>query len=126
MATWETVCEIVSALPGAELDPPGRENPAWRVNGKVIVRRNPRLRVPGEEAIRRRRGELVTIRVDRSELEALQYEDPDTFFITPHWQGARSVLAWLQDVDADQLRELLVDAWRARAPKRLVREFDQR
>jgi hypothetical protein len=51
-ATWQKVCKIVAALPGTELDPPGGHHaPAWRVHGKVIVRLNPRLRVPGEEAI---------------------------------------------------------------------------
>jgi hypothetical protein len=124
VATWETVCEIVAALPGTELDPPERDNPAWRVNGKALVRRNPRLRIPGEDAVRRRRGELVAIRTDRGEREALLQEDPETFFITPHWESSPSVLAWLADVDAQQLRELLTDAWLARAPKRLVRELE--
>ncbi len=64
VVTWETVCEIVAALPGTELDPADRDNPAWRVNGKVIVRRNPRLRVPGDEAMRRDRGEVVAVRTD--------------------------------------------------------------
>ncbi len=125
MATWETVCEIVGSLPGGELDPPDRDNPAWRVNGKVIVRRNPRMRVADEEEVRRIRGELVAIRTDRGEREALLHEDPGTFFITPHWESSPSVLAWLADVDAEQLRELLTDAWRARAPRRVVRRFDE-
>jgi hypothetical protein len=53
VATWETVCELVAALPGAVLDPDEHDNPAWHINGKVLVRRNPRLRVPNEEALRR-------------------------------------------------------------------------
>lgn len=64
MATWEKVCELVEALPGTELDT-GRDNPAWRVNGKVLIRRNPRMRVPDEQAIRLRRGELIAIRAER-------------------------------------------------------------
>ena len=126
MATWETVCEIVAALPGTELDPPGRHPAAWRVNGKVLVRNNPRLRIAGEEAIRRRGGELVAIRTDRGEREALLQEDPDTFFITPHWEHGTSILVWLATVDTQQLRELLIDAWHARAPKRLIRELEDR
>ena len=31
------------------------------------------------------------------------------------------MLVWLACADAEQLRELLTDAWRARAPKRLAR-----
>lgn len=124
MSTWEKVCEIAAALPEAELDS-GSEHPAWRVDGKVLVRRNPRMRVPEEEAIRHRRGELIAIRTERGERAALLHEDPDTFFITPHWETSPSVLAWLAEVDDDQLRELIVDAWLARAPKRLVREWEQ-
>jgi hypothetical protein len=125
MATWETVCEIMKALPGTELDPPQEDAPAWRVNGKVLARHNPRLRVPGEEAMRSRHGDLVAIRVfDRGERDALLRQEPQVFFITPHWQTSPSVLAWLADLPDDLLRELLTDAWRSRAPKRLVRQLD--
>jgi hypothetical protein len=126
MATWETVCEIVSALPGTELDPPPATNPAWRVKGNVLARRNPRLRVPDEEPVRRARGELVAIRVDRDEREFLVRQDPETFFITPHWETSPFVLVWLATARTEQLRELVIDAWRAQAPKRLLRELEGR
>jgi hypothetical protein len=118
------VCDIVAALPGTVLDPPERDNAAWRVKDAVLVRRSPRLRVPDEEAIRQARGELVSIRVDRSEREALLQQDPGTFFITPHWESSPCVLVWLTTADPAELRELLVDAWRLLAPKRVVREWD--
>ena len=126
MATWETVCEIVGALPATALDPDDRDNPAWRVDGKVLVRRNPRLRIPNEDALRRERGEVVAIRTERALREALLAEDPDTFFVTPHWRTNPSVLVWLDTVSTDDLHELIVEAWRARAPKRLVWEWDSR
>jgi hypothetical protein len=123
--TWESVCAFMATLPATELDPPPRENPAWRVNGKVLVRLNPRLRVPEEEQLRHERGELIAVHVDREERELLIGSEPDTFFITPHWQTSPSVLVWLATADDGRLRELLVDAWRLRAPKRLVRAFDR-
>jgi hypothetical protein len=118
------VCEIVGGLPGTELDT-GTEHPAWRLGGKVLVRRNPRLRVPGEEETRRSRGELVAIRTDYGEREELMRMDPNTFFITPHWRTSPSVLVWLETVDPELLGELVVDAWRGRAPKRVVREWEE-
>ena len=118
MASWEDVCEIAAALPGTELDA-GVDNPAWRVNGKVLVRLNPRLRTPDEEERRAAGGELASIWVDRDERELLLRDDPDTFFSTPHWLTSPHVLAWLARLQTAQLRELLTDAWRARAPKRL-------
>lgn len=90
----------------------------------MLVRRNPRLRVPNEEALRRNRGEVIAIRADRGLREALVEEDPDTFFVTPHWQTSPSVLVWLDTVSTDELHELVVEAWRARAPKHLVRKWD--
>ena len=124
MATWETVCAMVAALPGTVLDADGRPNPAWRVNGTVLVRRDPNLRVPGEEALRRDRGEVVAIRAERGLREALLAENPQTFFITPHWESSPSVLVWLDTVSTDDLQELLTEAWRARAPRRLVHAWD--
>ncbi len=124
MSTWEKVCEIAAALPGTELDAAG-DHPAWRVDGKVLVRHNPRMRVPDEEAIRRRRGELLAIRSEPGERAALLDENPQTFFTTPHWETSPSVLAWLSDIDEKQLRELITEAWMAQAPKRLVREWER-
>ena len=124
VATWAMVSEVVGGLPGTVLDSPERDNPAWRVRDAVLVRGNPRLRISDEEAIRQARGDLVAIRVDRREREALLQEDPGTFFVTPHWQSSPFVLVWLATVDPAQLRELLTDAWRVLAPKRVVRDWE--
>lgn len=118
------VCEIVAALPSTTLDPDDRDNPAWRVNCKVLVRRNPRLRVPHEEALRRVRGEVIAVRAEHGLREALIAEHPQTFFVTPHWETSPSVLVWLDTASTDDLYELIVEAWRARALKRLVRQWD--
>jgi hypothetical protein len=117
---------MVAALPATALDPDEQHNPAWRVSGKVLARRNPHLRVPNEEALRHARGEVVAIRTERALREALIQEDPTTFFITPHWETSPSLLVWLDTVSTEDLNELIVEAWRARAPKHLVREWDAR
>jgi hypothetical protein len=120
LATWAQVCDILGALPGTELDE-GVDNPAWRVNGKVLARFNPRMRTEDEWEQRAANGDLASLWVDRDERELLIRDDPDTFFTTPHWQTSPHVLVWLERADEPQLRELLTDAWRARAPKRLQR-----
>jgi hypothetical protein len=126
-ATWELVGEILGALPATELDPPGGHHAqAWRVNGKVIVARNPLMRVPDEPSIRAGRGDLLMLWSDYDARETLMAESPDAFFVTPHYERPAWVLVWLDRVDAQQLSEVLTDAWRNRAPKRLVREFDAR
>lgn len=66
MSSWDCVCEVMSSLPGTELDADS-DHPAWRVKGAVLARRNPMMPLPGEEAIRAAHGELIAVRLfDRS------------------------------------------------------------
>jgi hypothetical protein len=51
--------------------------------------------------------------------EVLLAADPWTFFTTDHYAGHASVLVRLDRVELDELSELLIEAWDARAPKRL-------
>lgn len=71
------------------------------------------------------RPDVVAIRVDgESEKEALIAADPDKFFTEPHYNGYPAILVRLPAIEADELEELLVDAWRIQAPKPLVKQFD--
>lgn len=45
---------------------------------------------------------------------------PDVFFTTPHFDGHAAVLARLEPLPVDVLQHLVREAWRRRAPKRLV------
>ena len=80
-----------------------------------------------------RRSVLVDQRADREPFErvrpregsGLTAMDPDTFFVPPYvgpsgWVGVR-----IRTVDPDELRELVTEAWRLTAPKRLVQAFDE-
>jgi hypothetical protein len=55
--------------------------------------------------------------------EAMIADDPSVYFTTPHFDGYAAVLVRLQEIALDELHELIVDAWLARAPKRLADEF---
>ena len=50
--------------------------------------------------------------------------DPAEFFTEPHYDGYPAVLVRLDAIDEDELTELLTDAWRAAAPRRLLAELD--
>ena len=65
-------------------------------------------------------GVLICWRADMGERLALLDSDPDKFFTTDHYQGHPSVLVRLDMVDNDELSELIEEAWRARAPRRLL------
>ena len=60
---------------------------------------------------------------DRDQL--LKHE-PDAFFTTDHYRNCPTVLIRLARVSEQALREILADAWRHGAPRRLLREQDER
>ena len=45
------------------------------------------------------------------------------FFTTPHFDGYPAILARLQRIPAEDLYELVTEAWLARAPAPLVKAF---
>jgi hypothetical protein len=55
--------------------------------------------------------------------DALLADDPDVFFTTPHFDGYPAVLVRLERIGLDDLEELVVEAWLARAPKRLADRY---
>ncbi len=63
MASGESVCEIAVSLPGTVLDS-DPHNPAWRVAGRVIVRRRPRLGTSDEDQLLRQHCEPLAVRAD--------------------------------------------------------------
>ena len=112
MPTWEDVVEIGTRLPGAELGTSFR-TPALRVRGKGMCR------------LRTNPDALVLRVLDMGERDALLQGNPDVFFSTPHYDGYPYVLVRLEAVDPVELAELLEDAWRVFAAKRVVKAWDE-
>lgn len=56
---------------------------------------------------------------------ALIDEDPRAFFTTAHFDNFPAILVALDHVDPERMREVVTDAWLARAPKRLAAEFER-
>ena len=111
MATTESdVRAIALALPETE-ERPSYGTPGFRVKDRLFAR----IREPGV---------LVLRLIDEGEKDFLIRAEPGKFFSTPHYDGHPSVLVRLEAVDREELRELLADAWRARAPKRLADAFE--
>jgi hypothetical protein len=69
-------------------------------------------------------GKRASIKTPKEEQAALLDIDPDTFFY-PEYVG---VHGWtgpvVRPADAQEIRELLTEAWRMTAPKRSVKAFD--
>lgn len=69
---------------------------------------------------------MLGIRVaDEGVKAALVADDPDVFFTIPHFDGYAAVLVRLDRIAVDELTELIEDAWRLRAPKRLLAEVEK-
>lgn len=111
MPTWDDVVTIGSRFPGVEVST-SYGTPALKVRSKGMCR----LRTDPD---------ALVIRVaDLGEREALLQGRPGTFFSTPHYDGYPYVLVRLDAVDPVELAELIEDAWRIRAPKRVVAGYD--
>ena len=110
MATDDDVRAIALSLPETE-ERPSYGTPGFRVKDRLFAR----LREPGV---------LVLWVADEGEKDFLLRAEPDKFFTIPHYDGYPHVLVRLGAVDREELRELLTDAWRVRAPKRLADAFE--
>jgi hypothetical protein len=108
---WETAKALCSELPEVE-ESTSYGTPALKVRGKMFARL-------------REDGETLVVWTDFLEREALTQGDPEVFFITPHYEDYPLVLIALEHVDAEELRELLIESWRQRAPKRLLNAYDE-
>ena len=117
MSTWSDVRELCRDLPDTVEEP----DRAWRVHGKLFVFERPLRRADVAHL-----GDAVPDDVpmgawtpDLEAKAALLASEPDAFFTTPHFDGYALVLARLDRVAPDVLREVVMDAWLARAPRRL-------
>ena len=127
MATMRDLDELALAMPEAakELDPDGR--PTYSVRGKFFCFH----RRPRPDAIDPDTGErledVLTFRVDGQDAKELVLADPrGIFFTTPHWDGFPAVLLRIRDLgqlDREELRDTVVEAWLTRAPKRVARAW---
>jgi hypothetical protein len=63
----------------------------------------------------------LVVRLDFEDRDALIADDPQTYYLKPHYQDYPSVLVRLPLIDREPLRDLLQSAWRtvtASAPNR--------
>ena len=108
---WEKLVELGKQLPSVTLDTWFR-TPALKVAGKSFCR----LKEDGKDVV------FLTGSVD--EQEALCDAKPDVYYITDHYRGYAAVLARLAKLKVGEAKARLELAWRVRAPKKLLREYE--
>jgi hypothetical protein len=111
VVTERDVRRVALSLPETT-EKPSYGTPGFRVKNKLFAR----IREEGDV--------LVVWCWDLDEKDELLASDPAKFFTTPHYDGYPTVLVRFGAVDVDELRELLTESWRIRAPKKLVAAFD--
>jgi hypothetical protein len=124
MASWDDVRRIALALPESS-ERSARGLASWRVREKLFVWERPlRPAEVGALGGDAPEGAILGVRVEHvGAKEALLADDPDVFFTTPHFDGYPAVLVRLERIAADELSELIVEAWLSRAPKRLAQKY---
>jgi hypothetical protein len=124
MATWDDVRRIALELPETS-EGISRDLRQWRVKDKGFVWERPLRRADlealGDDAPD---GPILGARVEHLVAkEALLADDPSVYFTTPHFDGYPAILVQLDRIGLDDLREVIVEAWLARAPKRLAKAY---
>ena len=124
MATWRDVRRYALALPGTT-EEDNRGKPAWLVNKKFFVWERP-LRASDLKALGKKapEGPILGVRVEDLEMkEVLLASDSGVFFTTPHFDGYPAVLVQLKKIMPAKLKDVIVEAWLARASKRAVNAY---
>jgi hypothetical protein len=124
MCGWDDVASIALSLPESE-QRISREHLQWRVREKLFVWERPlrpkEVQELGGEA---RDGPVLGARVEHlGAKQALLADDPQVYFTTSHFANYPAVLVRLDRIVPAELEEVVVEAWLARAPKRLVEAF---
>jgi hypothetical protein len=106
-----TVRKLALGMPEAE------ERETWgtatfRVRNRIFV-------MFGED------GNEAWVKSTHDEQRALIAMEPETFFVPPYVGPSGWIGVHYRTVDAAEMRELIVEAWRLTAPKRLAVAFDE-
>ena len=126
MAIWDDVGRLALELPETS-EGVSRDLRRWLVKDKGFVWERP-LRRADYEALGDAApdGPILGARVEHLVAkEALLADDPGVYFTTPHFDGYPAVLVRLEQIGLEDLREVIVEAWLARAPKRLAKAYTE-
>lgn len=108
--TYSTVRSVARAFPGVE-EGLSYGTSALKVRGKLMARL-------------KEDGETLVVRVTPTDRDLLLQFEPSIFFITDHYRDYPWVLVRLPRITRARLQEVLEEAWRVVAPKKLLAEYD--
>ena len=126
VATMKDLDKLALAMPEATKEvEDGR--PTYKVHGKMFCFHRRRRPDAVDPETGERLDDVLVFRVaDLGVKEMLVADARSIYFTTPHWSGYSAVLMRIRDLkqlDRDELRDLVEEAWLTRAQKRLAKEW---
>ena len=109
--TFEQVRLLALALPKAE-EGTSYGTPAFKVGGKLFARLH-------------QDGTSLVVKIDPGERTMRMKAEPETFYVTDHYLNYPWILVRISSIDPNDLRDLLEEAWRLSAPKRLAIQHNE-
>jgi len=112
--TFDTVRKLAAALPDVE------EGTSWGVPSIKLRGRLLACIASNSQA----EPNTLVVRLDAAQRDAMIEDDPDVYYLKPHYVNYPCVLARLARIRRDALKDLLHAGWRyvdARTPKRAKR-----
>jgi len=111
-STFDDVRNLARPLPSVE-EGGSSGMPALKVKGKLMawLREDP---------------EVLAVKVSPANREYLLKAEPAIFFVTDHYQDYPIVLVRLPSIGRQRLAEVLEEAWRQVAPRRMRADYDAR
>jgi hypothetical protein len=119
--------ELALAMPEATREAADDGRPSYLVHGKMFCFHRSRRPDAVDAETGERLDDVLMFRVDGLEAKELLLADRrGVFFTTPHFNGYPAVLLripQLAQLERDELRDLVVEAWMTRAHKRLAKAW---
>jgi Uncharacterized protein conserved in bacteria len=104
------VRQLALALPDVQ-EAVSNGSPVFRVKGKLMARLD-------------QNGESLLIKIDYLKRDILIHAEPATFYVTDFYRCHPMMFVRLSAIDRKLLGDLLEQAWRLVAPKRLMEAYD--
>jgi hypothetical protein len=125
-ARLSDIDEAAAMLPEVTRDPPVGGRPGFQVRGRTFAF----ARGPRKDAVDPGTGEpyddVLAFMCTPEDKESMVADPDSPWFTTPHWNGYNAVLLLERDIGrltAEEIREVVTDAWLTKAPKRLAKEL---
>ena len=127
MATMADLDELALAMPETTKDVSEDGRPSYLVHGKMFCFHRGRRPDAVDPETGERLADVLMFRVEDDGVKQLMLADPrGVFFTTPHFDGYPAELMRmprLAELDREELRDIVVEAWMTRARKRLAKKW---